>query len=76
MTTLSLVDKKAESNQDIIDHLENTLVLAREGKIVNLIIGYTDNEHRFWTISSYTDFISAVGLAEMLKQDVINSVED
>lgn len=76
MTILSLADKQAEINQEMIAHLEDTLALAREGKILDLVLGYNNTDNEFFTVSSYVRFIAAVGLAEMLKQDVVNSAED
>lgn len=70
--TLSLVDKRAEIDQEIIDHLEATLALAREGKIRDLIIGYTQTNLEFFTISSYTNFVTVVGLANILQHDLLH----
>jgi hypothetical protein len=73
---ISLADKQRETRQDIVDRLEEALALAREGKIVDFIIAYVEDDKTLRTYCSYEYFLSAVGLAEMLKRDVIDSAED
>jgi hypothetical protein len=72
---ISLVEKRREIDHEVIDILEDALALAREGKIRDLVIGYTDDEQGFFTRCTYERFIAALGLAEMLKIDVANTAD-
>jgi hypothetical protein len=73
MSILSLVDKKREIDQGVIDVLERALADAREGKILDLVVAYSNTDLGFRTDASYVNYLSAVGLVTMLQRDIIDT---
>lgn len=71
MTVVSLTEKQKEVDQEMVDHLQQALELAKSGEITDLVLGYTQPNLEFFTIVSYRRYLQTLGLAEQLKMDVL-----